>query len=153
LYLKPNCWIVVDELHSLRPATFQLYFHTPSPMANVGPAKFVCVQPGGSLGLTVLSPADPNARTFKQTRLRPETRRVNGEVDALEVSNRSKMDAAVLVTFLEAFPSGAEESAAVQWTRTEDGFELDVRSEERTWRFTVRPGRSDPSQSIFEPIE
>jgi len=153
LYLKPNCWVVVDELHSLRPATFQLYFHTRSPMANVGPATFLCVQPGGSLGLRVLSPADPNARTFKQTLLRPESRRPTGEIDALEISNRRKIDAAVFVTFLEAYPSGAEQSAAVQCTHTEDGFELDVRSKERTWRFTVRPGRSDPSQSIFEPIE
>jgi len=153
LYLKPDAWVIVDELETADPATFEVFFHTQSPFERVG-GRFVCNVHDVSLTLQPLWPGEAVARTIKQKRRHPDAKRPIRDIDALVLSNAAESDRAMFVTYLEARPAGSAGGADVRFERTRDDvFELSVRSPQRTWRFRVTPGRADPAEPIFEPIE
>lgn|GEM_PF-659244 len=106
LYLKPDAWVIADELAAETPSTFELLLHSELPVAAAGGAWQV-TGPRGKLRITPLLPAGAAAKTIVQ-----EIRRTGGEaggkLNCLVLSNPARQKAELFVTVLEARPAGAD---------------------------------------------
>ncbi len=150
IYVRPDCWIIVDELATASPSTFELFFHafgeyfqTDRPFRPGGDRSWTTGGDKGTVQLTSLLPADVEGR--------PELQEIKGvsthhdrQMDILRLQNPEPTDQALFVTVLEAYPASgharitarAEESEGtpVIVLNYEDGPELRVQLRtERSW--------------------
>lgn len=134
LYLRPDCWVIVDELESAAPATFELYFHSDFPFRQVRDGLVFDVRgKSGSLRLTVLAPEGATAESLRQP-LVGTNGKPAGELDALRVSHGAAQSQVLFVTVLEAHP-------ASQLPRVRPA--LISRGEEKVLTLTTPDGRRE----------
>ncbi len=146
-YLKPACWVVVDELSADRPATFELLFHSDFAWEPDASGAWRAYGAGAGLRLSALQPAGLAFATEVQP-MNHTGGKVTHHCPLLRVSNARKQAEAVFVTVLETF-LGVEPIAALP--RLEQaGPDAILFAAGRRWRLAV--GRSDPSQPALVPV-
>ncbi len=153
-YLKPDCWIIVDEFDTAEPAKFELFFHSDFPFKPKGKGQYVAGGKKGTLRLTALWPEDVTARTMKQALKSADDIEVTrGQIDALVLSNKSKRKSAVFITVLDAAPAGSEFRITAKTAKTTKGRTLTIKTPARMWKFLLLTGQKDRSQPIFKEIK
>lgn len=113
-WVKPDVWIIVDELESAEPASFSLHFHADQAFTETGPGQFTTHGAHGALCITPLAPQGVCGETFMQ-----HLRVASGHPEAIRgmlvLCNAEPMCAARFVTVLEAYPAdGAPERAVLE---------------------------------------
>ncbi|MHB9106438.1 MAG: heparinase II/III domain-containing protein [Armatimonadota bacterium] len=101
LYLKPSCWVIVDELEAEEPSTFELYFHSDFPFAATGDRECTATGGRGMLRVTSLAPEKVTLRPFTKPRLLVNNQ-PPGTIEALVISNAEKAKSALFVTVLQS---------------------------------------------------
>ena len=152
-YLKPDCWIIVDEFDTAEPAKFELFFHGDFPFKPKGKGQYVVGGKKGTLRLTALWPEDVTARTMKQMLKSVHEGRRGRQIDAVVLSNKNKRKSAVFITILEARPAGSEFRITAKAAKTAKGRTLTIKTPKRTWNFTLMTGQKDRSWPIFKEIK
>lgn len=155
LYLKPDCWVIIDELAAKQPAAFELLFH-----ANEG--QFSADRPfipdgvnawntGGKRGKLRLTAFSPQG-----VRGSAETQQIRGigahrdrPISLLRLSNPAPQAAAVFVTVLEAYPAAGKASLTPTLTVEKNRLLLTLKGKSRTTRVTITPGQTDPAKPVF----
>jgi len=143
LYIRPDCWVLVDELATEGVSTFDLYFHADQPFMPAGDSRFLSKADKGALAITCLSPVGATTRCFTQT-----TRENSGhpavDLQALVIANPEPVPATVFVTVLQAFPTDGEEPGRPQFQdgvlRLPDG---------SSWQ--IQSGQADPAARVYTP--
>lgn len=106
IFIKPDCWVVVDQLESERPATFELFFHAYHPFVAAGENEFTVSAPNGSLRVTPLLPEFVNTNAFRQPiAMGSIPSHAEQHLEALVLSNPQPATQATFVTALYAFPT------------------------------------------------
>lgn len=103
LYLKPSCWVIVDELEAEEPSAFELYFHSDYPFTATGDRECTATGQRGILRVASLAPEHIVLRPFTQPRLLVNNQ-PPGTLNALVISNAEKMKSALFVTVLQSCP-------------------------------------------------
>jgi hypothetical protein len=103
LYLKPSCWVIVDELATEEPSTFEQYFHSDYPFIATGDRECTAAGQRAVLRVTSLTPDNTTLRPFTQPRLLVNNQ-PPGTIDALVISNPEKTKSAIFITVLQSFP-------------------------------------------------
>ena len=148
LYLKPACWVIVDELEADRPSLFELYLHADFAFRRSSGKSFTLRGPNGSLAISPLEPEDVRGETLQQ-QLVGKDGEPAGIIQALRLSNRDARARALFVTVLEAYPSGGRQQISPSIEESDQGETLVLEAPDRTWRFAIRPDRPDYSSPIL----
>ncbi|MCE9591559.1 MAG: heparinase II/III family protein [Planctomycetes bacterium] len=115
-FLKPSTWIVVDELETREPATFEVYWHSDFPFTSDGDGSFTVRGTRGAMRVTTLSPAGVKTRTFQQAVNHPD-----GPLTAMkEVLTFSNAQPAKAVRFVTVLETRAASDAAGPAVRMSD---------------------------------
>lgn len=149
LYVKPDVWVIADELQAARPSTFELFLHACAdehgadrPFEPDGASRWITGGERGKVRITALSPTG--------VRGSPEVQAVASQhgdhsICMLRLSNPEPRASAVFVTVLEAYP--ARRAPRVQATLSGSGRKLVLTLDDgrnRT-RVALAPGQRDLS--------
>jgi hypothetical protein len=147
LYLKPDVWVVVDELETAADATFQLRFHAPASFTAVDDATWAMQAEHATLRLSALGPT-PCTGTPQRETLHGASVHANRDIDLLVIENAVPARQAVFVTVLHAHPNGAPPRVTARLERACDALRLRLDGTGATLR--LQPGQADPAQAIYE---
>jgi len=150
LYLRPDCWVLIDELETVEPSTFDLYFHaygqpfqTDRPFTPAGERVWTTGGENGSLRITALQP--DNVQGF------PEIQQMLGigahrdrEMCILRLRNGEPATRALFVTVLEAYPTAGKAKIQPRFEQNELILGTD--------RFSLSPWQADPAMPAIERI-
>jgi hypothetical protein len=145
--LRPDCWVIVDDLQASAPSTFELFFHADFPFAPQDDHTFRLHGERGALRVTALAPEDLAARSWQQPLIHTSGRQ-EGELPALTLSNRTKAKQALFVTVLEAYPAAGAPRIQPRLERRGADTVVTLASPEGTRRITIPATRSDPAAAF-----
>jgi hypothetical protein len=123
LYLRPTTWILVDEIETVAPMTFEARFHSDFPFASEGGSWHAR---GSRFGLRLT--AGGTVPWVAQTSVHP-CENVNGAVTRrypLLTLEAQKVSRAALVTVLEVAPINSDPVPAPEFITTGDALNLSV---------------------------
>lgn len=155
LYVKPDVWVIADELQAAQPSTFELFFHACAdehgadrPFRPEGAGQWITGGERGQVRITALAPAG--------VRGVPEIQRVasqHGDHDIciLRLFNEDPARSALFVTVLEAFPARRGPRVCAELSGRGRKLVLTLRDGRRRSRFTFAPGQRNPSAPAFLP--
>jgi hypothetical protein len=151
LHVRPDCWVIVDELESASPSVFEVYFHADFPFQQRDGHVFGVQGQKGALRLTVVAPEDVAADSFRQP-LKGTSGRPTGEIEALKVSNPTPRRQLVLITVLEAH--AASDTPRIRPAIAERGGEkvLTLVGPQRSRDFALRTGQPDRSSPALVEV-
>jgi hypothetical protein len=151
IYLRPDCWVLVDELTAVAPSTFELYFHADFPFTGQGEGAFLVKGARGAMDLTALGPGVVAARSWQQ-QLIGTGGEPGAKIEALTISNPAVQTRALFVTILNT--RAADAAAPPRPTLQTEGerLVLTVGTGEADWRLALRPGRPDPATSLLDSV-
>ncbi len=147
LYLRPECWVIVDELDSASPSTFELYFHADFPFKQQDRHTFSVRGRNGALRLTMVAPEDVTAESWHQPLIGTDGRPAGG-LEALKVANRESVRQTVFITVLEAYPAEGAPHIMPEIAVHNGQKILTLREPTRAWRLALQPDRSHPASPI-----
>lgn len=147
LYLKPDVWILIDELESEIPSTFELRFHVPRAFTPAGEAVWLMRTDRTALQVQVLGPTPVAARAFRD-RVQGIGARSEREIEALAAASAGPESSALFVTVLHAHPVNGCPRISAHLTRTDQAYGLNVQSAERSVRLRILAGQPDPRLTI-----
>ena len=147
-YLRPDCWVIVDELEAVSPSTFELYFHADFPFQQQEGNRFTVQGKNGALRLTVLAPAEVVAESWRQP-LIGTSGKPAGEIEALKVSNRDARQQLTFVTVLEAYPAASTPGAKPEIAERGGQKILTLVAPDRTRRLSLQPDRPDARSPVL----
>lgn len=122
LYVRPECWVIVDFLSTEKPSTFELYFHPGFDMQEDENGAFV--GQGKQAGLRVRSLMGEGAFRCIQQDILDSAFQPKWSKPCLVFENSTPIADAVYVTVLESSKAGEGFSADVTCTR--DGADVIV---------------------------
>lgn len=158
LYVKPYCWVIVDELETEQPATFDLFFHafgeyfqTDRPFGSTGKNTWTTGGKNGALQITALLPGNVEGLAEIQS-IKGIGSHHDRDMNILRLHNTSEANTAIFVTVLEAYPaSGAPEITPAIETDDDNMF-LALKEPEREIRFIFSPGQENIDAPVFRPV-
>jgi len=147
LYLKPDCWVVADEVAAESKSQFEFYFHSDFPFIPDSENHFTAKGTRGSLSVSLLKPEKLTAKTFLQD-IDGVNGKVSSHLNVLKVSIGDKTSD-LFITVLESFYTGQNPVIKPSVVSTPDGDMLVLEYGNYTHRFRVNPGRIDKKAPLF----
>jgi len=147
LYLKPDCWIVADEVAADSTSLFEFYFHSDFPFNPEGSSHFTAKGSRGSLSVTLLKPEDATKQTFLQD-IDGTGGGVANRLNVLKVSSADKTSD-LFITVLESYPTGQNPMAKPSVVSTSDGDILVLVIGNIKKFFKIDADRSDKNTPLF----
>jgi len=152
IYVKPLVWIIVDELETKTPSTFDLHFHAygenfaaDRPFKSDGHNAWITGGENGSARITALAPDDIEGHDELLAVRGTGDVHIDRDLCTLRLRNAAPADRAVFITIIEAFPTAEGPTFAPACERDDEKFSLSLGK--RTLSLT--PGQEDPSQPIW----
>lgn len=109
-YVRPDVWIVTDDLAADHPSTFEWYWHSAFAFEKLAEGSYAARGTKSWMRLTTLptiSGQTPASRVFKQEILYIDRKTRTAELSALVVSNPAPVLAVKWVTVIEVFTPDA----------------------------------------------
>lgn len=109
-YVRPDVWIVTDDLVADRPSTFEWYWHSAFPFEKLADGSYAARGTKSWMRLTTLpmvSGQTPASRVFKQDIFYIDRKTLTTQLSALVVSNPAPVQAVKWVTVIELFTPDA----------------------------------------------
>ncbi len=149
IYLKPDVWIIGDELEAGSESIFELRFHAPRPFAAAENAAWTMRNGRAALRLIPLGPTPCQARAFRDPVPRWEGCR---GLEILALANQEPRRAAFFVTLLHAHAADAPPRSVARLEHAGGQLWLDLERAEGRTRLRLTPGQEDPAQPIYTLI-
>jgi len=149
LYLKPSCWVIIDEFEAAKPAKFEVLLHADFPFQRVMANVYEVKGKKGALTITVPGPRDAVLEAGEQT-LKDPSGAESGKLNVLRIRAGRGRAKDVFITVLDAH--AASRRGTVQTALqggAGKGDVLVVKTRARTWRFALDPDRRDPASPIW----
>jgi hypothetical protein len=149
LYLKPDVWVLVDELDAEEASTFELRFHTPRACIQAGDAAWAMRMDKGALRLHYFATTPATARAFVDPIQGVGANHPSYDLDTLAITNATPQRSAVFLTVLHAHPAATEPSVSAQFDTTDGALVLTLDCNGTPKPIALHLGQSDPSTPIF----
>ena len=156
LYLKPDCWVVVDELVCKEPSTFDLYFHSHGAEHDADhpfvPGPGSTWTTGGDNGKLQVTPLAPdNVQGFAELQaIKGIGAHQNREITILRLRNGTPAVAAVFLTVLQAYPAGGRPGYSASLENGPSGRVIVLAGADGTRCLRLVPGQEDPAAVVLE---
>lgn len=159
IHLRPDVWVLIDELRAARPSTFDLHFHShgralhnadfrpDQPFQPDGARAWTTGGEQGRLRITSLYPADTEG--FAEVQSITDTGgQHERKMDLLRLRNARPTKRTVFITVLEAFP--AKRGPGVRLSLRKSGAQLILEVTQRgvTRRIVAAPFSRDTAHAI-----
>lgn len=154
IYLRPDTWIIIDELATLKPSTFELLFHSDTqphskpehPFLPVGTHAWETSSPKGRCRITSLAPIDVQAEPGLQSIVGIGAH-VNREIDILRLRNPQPLSSAVFITVLDVL-APKQKRPLPEISLQGKVFTLKLIGAGKQWTVRLQPGQKNPGDSI-----
>jgi len=144
VYLRPDCWVILDDLATDAPSTFDMYFHSDFPYERVDNQTYRTAGKSGALTVTSLSDVGVEQHIEKQMVLGISTH-VDHEMDLLRITNPQPASRQRFVTVLEAHDAGgAPVARASLETTANNGVAVLVEYGEAKYRIELAGDSGEP---------
>jgi len=150
LYLKPDCWIIADEVASDTTALFEFYYHSDYPFIEDKINHFTVKGLRGSLSVAILNPNSLKKDTFMQD-IQGTGGEIANHLNVLKVSSENKASN-LFITVLESYPSGASPSIKPAVVSTSNGDRLVLTYGHIKKRFKINTNRKDKHTPLLIEI-
>jgi hypothetical protein len=155
IYLRPDTWILVDELATPKPSSFELWFHADTqphskpehPFLPVGPQAWETATPNGRCRIASLVPIEVQAEPGIQL-IQGVGAHVSRETDVLRLRNPQPVSSAIFITVLDAFAPKQTRPLPVI-ARQGKTFTLKLMAGGKHWTLRLQPGQKNPADSIL----
>lgn len=153
LYLKPDIWILVDELETEKPAVFEQRFHSPGGFTAMDERDWLACGQKTALRLAPLGPLPVQVRALAEPVRncpgRSSGRLEKDPIETLLITNPEPVCQALLVTVLQVYPLAAPSVLALTMEPQGDSYDIRLQEGQRSLRVGFVAAQSDPSLGIF----
>ncbi|MCX5659745.1 MAG: heparinase II/III family protein [Planctomycetota bacterium] len=156
LFVKPDAWLIVDEVEAEVDSMFDLRFHgvnafrTTGNVANAAHAAWVSRNNRMSVALTSLGPTPCAVRAFISPVLGAHAHNhPDREQQTLAISNATPTRAALFITVIHPYLSDAGPRVRPSLGGEPDRPWVDLQSDAARARVQLTPRQQDPSTPIF----
>lgn len=151
LYLKPDCWVIADEVTANSPSSFDFYYHSDFPFISYNTNQYRVEGTRGSMNATVLKPGDADKETYLQE-IEGTGGGVANRLNVLKVGSKDKTSD-LFITVFDTYNTG--ESSIIQSSiATSENLEyLLLNSKNGTKRFKIEVNRPDKSTPLFIEVK
>jgi len=125
LFVKPDCWVVVDAIRLERPATPEVLWHTLTPLAEGEPNVFTTTNDTAATRLTVLCADGLTCSTEEQTILHSSKYTVDPR-QLLRIGPTGPVTEQTFVTVIETSAAGESPETSVTCDRSAAGLTINI---------------------------
>ena len=147
LYLKPDCWVIADEVTSDSTSLFEFYYHSDFPFIADGDNKFKVEGSRGSMSMSILKPSDTDNQAFLQD-IDGTGGGIAGRINTLKVSSKDKTNE-LFITVIESYPTGKSPLIRSSLIKSKNGMILILDSPAGKKQFRVDAVRSDKNKPLL----
>lgn len=147
MFLKPNCWVIADEVASDSASLFEFYYHSDFTFISDSINRFRAQGTRGGLRVTLLKPQDAATETFLQD-IQAIDGRVSGQLNVLKVSTSEKKRE-LFITVLEAYPNGKAAEIKSSIKSSSGGNHLIIVMNNKSRIFKIMSERKDKNTPLF----
>jgi hypothetical protein len=148
LYLKPDVWVIVDELAADEQATFEALWHLAAKPTQVDEHMWKLNNNGAGLLICALGPTEIEGRVFIDTAPGASGNHGDESYETLAISNASPAKEAINVTVLHSFKVAGKSTFEATLAKQTDGLLLTLTRDGKATTLNLKPGQSDPSTPI-----
>ncbi len=159
VYLRPDTVVIIDELATEAPSTFELWFHADNrphgdperPFLPVGKQAWESAGRSGRCRVACMVPSPVDAEAGLQHIKGIGGAHVDREVDVLRLRNPRPRKSALFITVLDAF--GPRQQRPLPELASKDGgLCLKLFTPGRQWTLVLDPGRKPPADSMIRSL-
>jgi hypothetical protein len=150
LYVKPDCWVVGDEVSADSASLYEFYFHSDFAFAADSAGRFRAAGARGALRMTILRPADAVTQTFLQD-IEATGGGVAARLNVLKVGSTGKTRD-LFISVLEAFDVGQSTRVRPSIATSAGGDTLVLAMADTIRRFRILPDRPDKNTPLFVDV-
>jgi len=147
LYLKPDCWVIADEVRADSLSTFDFYYHSDFPFSPDSTDRFKVEGKRGSTSVTVLKPDDASTETFLQD-IEGTGGGVARQMNVLKVGTKDKTNG-LFITVFNTYATGQTPAVKASIISSKSGDILMLKSKDKTWHFKMASSRKDKNTPLF----
>ncbi len=151
LYLKPDCWVIADEVKADSLSKFEFYQHSDFPFNPDGTNRFKAGGAKGSMSITILKPGDADKQTFLQD-IEGTGGGIVKRMNVLKVSSADKTRD-LFITVIEAYPTGQSSAIKPSVISSKSGDILVLTSKNKVKRYKIATGRTDKNTPLFMEVK
>ena len=150
LYVKPDCWVVGDEVTADSASLYEFYFHSDFAFAADSGNRFGAAGTRGALRMTILRPADAASQTFLQD-IEATGGGVAARLNVLKVSSSGKTRD-LFISVLEALDVGQSPRVRPWIAASAGGDTLVLAMADTIRRFRILSDRPDRNAPLFVDV-
>jgi len=147
LYLKPDCWVVADEVKADSTSLFEFYYHSDFPFVSAGENAFKAEGTRGSMMVTMMKPDNTAKQAFLQD-IQGTGGRFQRKMNTLKISSADKTSD-FFITVFETYPSGESPTLNPAIVSSKKGEFLVLKTKNGTKRFRIVSERSEKKSPLF----
>jgi len=147
VYLKPDIWLIIDDLAAAEPSTFELLFHSDHAFRQIGDAQYAAGGEKGSVRLDCLYPEAVTIDCETQIAIGASSVHADQPMELLRIRNAAPAPDGMFVALLEAHRANDAPKAVASVDR--DGASLTVTIEADSKKYVVPL----PALGAVDPVE
>lgn len=147
LYLKPDCWVLADEVRADTASLFEFYCHSDYPFVSENSNIFKAGGSRGSIKVTLLKPENVDKQAILQD-IQGTGGRFQKQMNVLKLSSANKSTDFFLTVF-EAYPNGGAPTIEASVVSSRKGEILLLKSTNGTRSFRILTDRKDKNTPLF----
>jgi len=150
IYLKPDIFIIIDELETKAPSTFDWFLHYEGTLEKTTEKAFTLMNGDVNLKIDVILPHEFDYMIYQQTAARSEGARKK-ILPTLKLSPKQKVEQAIFLVVLHPAKIG-ELHPTVTEIEENGKMGLLIKDEDKVWRILFDFTRPERNSRIFELI-
>ena len=151
IYLKPDIFIIVDELETENPSTFQWLLHYEGELQKTAHDTFTLTNEDVELMIKVVLPREFKYDIYQQTAVRSEGQRTK-TLPTLEISPMQEANQTVFMVILHPSKRGNQHPTVSEF-ESNGKMGLIIRDGDKTWKLLFDFARPKRNDRIFELLD
>lgn len=147
LYLRPDCWVIADEVKADSTSLFEFYYHSNLPLTVDGTNRFKAEGKRGSMTMTILKPNEAATSAFLQD-IDGTGGGVASRLNVLKVCSKNKTSD-LFITVIESYPSGTVATIKPTIVSTKRGDTLILETTKGTKSFKLMTERKNKKSPLL----
>ena len=149
VFIKPDAWLVIDEIDAEADSTFDLRFHGVNGFAQGENGAWVSRNKAMAVAVTPLGPTPFDVKAMVTKAKGASSNHPDREQQTLAVTNARRAKSALFVTAVHPYRADGGPAVTPTLSNAVDGLLIDLQSDARRVRVRIAPRQADPSTPII----